>query len=383
MTGHATGDRVDREGHFRAILLEQIAELTDDMLSLGHGHAVARDEHDRLRCLENEVCIVGDDRLDLALDLGCLLGRAEAGEQHVGQGPVHRLAHDVREDDAGGTNQRTGDNEQVVVDGEARSAGREARVAVQQRDDDGHVSAADRDDRHDAEQHREPEQDPEVLTADHGLLHEHVSREHDPDEDRAVHDPLAGEHDRGRVHDLGQFAVRDKGAGGCHAADQNRQDDGDEHEAGRLDAHRRCERTPDKRTHLEAELVIQRGPTHEQRRRTTGTVEERDHLRHGRHCDHARRSRTDQRAEQHGDDDVLVADDLPRQERRHHCEQHADGRQHVAAAGRIGMAQHLQAENEERRRRDVGEVDQIRGELHAEPPLSLLLNMPSIRSVTM
>jgi hypothetical protein len=195
VAGHAAGHRVDGEGHLGAVLLEQVAELADHVLRLGDGHAVAGDEHDRLRGLEDEVGVVGDDRLDLALDLGGLLGGAEAGEQHVRQRAVHGLAHDVREDDARGTDQRAGHDQQVVVDREAGGTGREARVAVEQRDDDGHVGAADRDDGHDAEEQRQAEEHPEPFAADDRHLHELVGGDHDADEDQAVHEALAREHD--------------------------------------------------------------------------------------------------------------------------------------------------------------------------------------------
>src|SRR3546814_6479614 len=53
---------------------------------------------------------------------------AEAAKDDVEDRAVHPLAHDVAEDGARGADQRAGDNEQVVVQGEADAAGRPARV---------------------------------------------------------------------------------------------------------------------------------------------------------------------------------------------------------------------------------------------------------------
>ena len=64
---------------------------------------------------------------------------------------VHRHAHDVAQDRARRSDERAGDDQEVVRQHEPRGGGRPAGVAVQHRDDDGHVPAADRGDQVNAE----------------------------------------------------------------------------------------------------------------------------------------------------------------------------------------------------------------------------------------
>ena len=80
---------------------------------------------------------------------------AEAAGDDRDERPVHRLAHDVGQVGTGRADQRAGDDEQVVVEQEARGRGRPAGVAVQHRHHDRHVAAADRGDQVPAEQQRD------------------------------------------------------------------------------------------------------------------------------------------------------------------------------------------------------------------------------------
>ena len=76
---------------------------------------------------------------------------SERAEQHVGERAVHGLAHDDREDEAGGAVERAGDDQQLAVEDEAHGRGGKSGVGIQQRDHRGHVRAADGDDQHHAE----------------------------------------------------------------------------------------------------------------------------------------------------------------------------------------------------------------------------------------
>jgi hypothetical protein len=80
-----------------------------------------------------------------------LLHLAERAEEHVGEGAVHRLAHDDREDETARTVQRAGGDQELVVEHEAHRDRGETRVGVEDRDDRRHVGAADRHDQHPAE----------------------------------------------------------------------------------------------------------------------------------------------------------------------------------------------------------------------------------------
>ena len=81
--------------------------------------------------------------------------RPERPEQHVAERAVHRPAHDDGEDDPGRAVERPGHDQQLDVEHDAQGGGREAGVAVQQRDHRRHVGAADRDDQEDAEGQRQ------------------------------------------------------------------------------------------------------------------------------------------------------------------------------------------------------------------------------------
>ena len=72
------------------------------------------------------------------------LNLAEGSEHNVGEGPVHRLAHDHGEDETGGTIQGAGNHQHLVVKHKAQERGRKAGIRIQQGDDGGHVGAANR-----------------------------------------------------------------------------------------------------------------------------------------------------------------------------------------------------------------------------------------------
>ena len=72
------------------------------------------------------------------------LNLAEGSEHNVGEGPVHRLAHDHGEDETGGTIQGAGNHQDLVVKHKAQESGRKAGVRIKQGDDGGHIGAANR-----------------------------------------------------------------------------------------------------------------------------------------------------------------------------------------------------------------------------------------------
>ena len=76
---------------------------------------------------------------------------AERAEQNVGERAVHGAAHDDRENKARRAIQGAGDDQQLVVEHESHGAGRQTCVGIEQRDDRGHVGAADGNDQQYAE----------------------------------------------------------------------------------------------------------------------------------------------------------------------------------------------------------------------------------------
>ena len=148
VAGHAAGDGVDGELHVHAAAGEGIEQLADLVLRLRHGEAVSGDDDDTRGRFQNGGGFLGaggTDRATLPLLRGGLQ-LAEGAEQNVGKGAVHGLAHDNRKNQARGTVESAGDDQQLVIEREAHGAGRQAGVRIQQGDDCGHVCAADGED---------------------------------------------------------------------------------------------------------------------------------------------------------------------------------------------------------------------------------------------
>ena len=158
VAGHASGDGMDGEADVDALLGEHVIEFADFVLGLRDGHAVAGDDDD----------LIAADRISAASSGVALrtarssfapaadsLHLAEGSEHHVGEGAVHRLAHDDRENEAGRSVERAGDDQHFAVEDKSQQGSGKAGVGIQQRDDGGHVGAADRSDQQDAEDQRD------------------------------------------------------------------------------------------------------------------------------------------------------------------------------------------------------------------------------------
>jgi hypothetical protein len=123
---------------------------------------------------------------------------------------VHRLAHDHRKNHAAGADEAAGDDEHVVLDHESRAARREAGQAVQQRNHDGHVTAADRHDDCPADDQREREKHPECAAGDGGIVgdDEHDPRDNRADEHQRVEMVLPAKQHRPAAQPFGEFRKR-------------------------------------------------------------------------------------------------------------------------------------------------------------------------------
>ena len=153
---HAAGDRMDGVFDLDALRLQLVGHLAQGVLGLGHRHAVAGHDDDLRGVLHDEGGVVGRALLDRPR-----LDRAAAPAAVSPPKPPRitemkerfiALAHDVGEDRAGRADQRAGDDQGEVAEGEADARRRPAGIGVQHRDDDRHVGAADRDDDQAAEQ---------------------------------------------------------------------------------------------------------------------------------------------------------------------------------------------------------------------------------------
>ena len=143
------------------LLLEHVRELTDVVLRLRDRHAVAgRDDH-LAREGELHRDVLGRRRAHGAAVVGRAAGSraglhlAEGAEEDVRDGAVHRLRHQQRQQRPGGADEHPRDDEHGRVEDEAGRRGGEARERVQERDDDRHVRAADREHEHHAEEQSE------------------------------------------------------------------------------------------------------------------------------------------------------------------------------------------------------------------------------------
>jgi hypothetical protein len=95
---HAAGHWVDREPHLDAAPHQDVGELADLVLRLSRGGTEARNDDDQAGRVEQEGRLLwarGPHR-QLLRPSGRLLA-AEAAEQDVRERPVHRPAHDDRQ----------------------------------------------------------------------------------------------------------------------------------------------------------------------------------------------------------------------------------------------------------------------------------------------
>ena len=143
-----------------AALLEHVGELAHVVLRLRDGHPVAGHDDDLARERELDGDVLRRRRAHRAAVVGARLADSrlhlpERAEEDVGDRAVHRLRHEQREQRARRADEHPGDDQDGRVEHEPRRRRREAGERVQQRDDDRHVRAADREDEHDAEDERE------------------------------------------------------------------------------------------------------------------------------------------------------------------------------------------------------------------------------------
>ncbi len=231
MAWHTAGNGMDGKCHFRAIAFQQLTQLPHHVLCLSNGHTVARHKRHTLCRFQDVIGIFGSQRLHFAFYLGCLLYSAKAGEEDVREGAIHRLTHDVGQDDASSTDQRSGHNQNVVVDRKTGRTSSKPGVTVQQRDHHWHIGAANRDHHHDAQDQRQNEQQVEreqiAWVTDKPDTQQDNGTQH-----RCVDHSLRIKDDcRGR-HALRQFAVSNQATGHRDATDKHGQRNRERSEVG-------------------------------------------------------------------------------------------------------------------------------------------------------
>mmetsp|Transcript_37577 Transcript_37577/g.58695 ORF Transcript_37577/g.58695 Transcript_37577/m.58695 type:complete len:982 (-) Transcript_37577:453-3398(-) len=142
---HAAGDGVDAEDDLDAVVAEDLHQVGDGVLRLGHRQAVPGHDAHLLgvRQVLRHRGVVHDGGLAHHLH-GRPLGRLPvAAQQHAADVAVHRVAHHVGEHGARGADERAHHREHGLVQHEALRAEGPPAVGVQHRDHHGHVRPAD------------------------------------------------------------------------------------------------------------------------------------------------------------------------------------------------------------------------------------------------
>ncbi len=269
--------------------------------------------------------------------------RAEGPEEHVAEGAVHGPAHDDRQDDPRRPVQGSGHDQELVLEDDAQGRGREAGVAVQQRDDRRHVGAADRDDQEHAEGQRQDgddRHDPGLGRIGH--QHDHQGERHT--QDGEVHRVLALVDDGPLRQPLLQLA---RG----HQAPRE-----DEEAEPDLDAQHGGRELVDLVPH---QVVV--GRPDQRRRQAAEGVRERDPLRHGGHRDHQAQRDADRGADQRGhrDQHVALGRHVGPEQRRDDRDAEPDlAGEHPPPRG-LRRGHPLEREGEPQRRHQVRQVDPV------------------------
>ena len=102
--GIRPGDGMDRVLDVDAPGFEQLGQLADGVLGLGHGQSVAGDDDHRAGIGELDRDVVGPDLADGATGAGgcagCLVATTEPADHDVHDRSVHGIGHQLRQDRA-------------------------------------------------------------------------------------------------------------------------------------------------------------------------------------------------------------------------------------------------------------------------------------------
>ena len=320
--------------HLDAAGLQQLGELAEGVLCLGDGQPVAGDDDDLAGVTEQDRNVLGRPGAHGAVLTGPRSDgdlRLERAEQRRRQGAPHRGSHQAGQDGAAGADESAGDDQQHVAEDIAAGRHRQAGEGVQQRDDDRHVRAADRQDEEHTHEQRHCSQGAQQQAVDRPVPQVDDDRggQRDCCEQRAAEDERAtGEDHRSGGHELLQLHERD---------DRSREGD-------RADEHR--ERTRRGRDRRHVRRVGQFYAGDKRSSSATDTVEERDQLRHLRHRDATGGGHTDGGPDDDRADDQTHMAKIVGKKRDQNRQHGATGTDQVAATGRSGRGQTLEREDE-------------------------------------
>ena len=142
---------MDRVLYGDAVVGQLLGQLLERVLCPRDRKAVAWDDNHGVGVGQQEGGVISGAGLHRACFFGARRSAsirrvAETAQQHIKEGAVHRLAHDVRQDRAAGAHQGTGDDQHRVVQRETDARRCPAGIAIEHRHHHGHVGAANRDD---------------------------------------------------------------------------------------------------------------------------------------------------------------------------------------------------------------------------------------------
>ena len=283
---------------------------------------------------------------------------SEATQQDVQEGAVHRLAHHVGEERTGGTDQRTGDDQQRVLQHQTGEGSCPAGVGVHDGHDDRHVAAADSGDQVPAHEQgqggHDANRDPGAGALTREDEHDHENEADHQDGD--VQQVAGRQQQRGALDLAGELQASEDRAGEGHGTDEDAEEDLTQVEVVGGSAHRVGG--------LGDEGVV----ADEDRAQTDQAVEQCDQLRQTSHLDGVRALDAVGGTEAHSQGDEDDGDDRVQSlgigRGMHHGleDGHGDGNSHTAHTQRVTalcgfrLREAGQCHEEEHGGHDVGQV---------------------------
>ena len=334
-----------------------LRHLLDRVLRARDGESVSRNDDHALGVAQQERDVLGRARLDLLLFRRGrrAFGSPEPAEDHADERAVHRLAHDVGQDRARRSDERSRDDEQRVVQREADAGRRPPGVAVQHRDHDRHVRAADRNDdqhaQHEGDHGHHDERHP-VRARPRGDERDAEADHHDREDQ--VEQVLALEHDRRareqpqHLAEPGELAERNHRPRERHRADECADEQLDP-VAGR-----------NRILNAEGAGIVDHRDGDEHRGQADQRMHGRDELRHLRHLDALGDQPADDAAD--GQRSQRQIDTAGDEQRCGDRDGHAGDAEAVAAARRERAGEAFEGEDEEHTRHEVDQGNQIWGQ---------------------
>ena len=364
---------MDGIADLHTVVFEQLGQLAQGVLGLGHRQAVAGHKHDALGLLQRHGAFfrtaagdAGVARLaasTTATATGEGTGTEGTAKQHRQQRAIHGRAHHLGEDQAGRTDHGASHDQQLAAHHKAGGGGGHPRIRIKQRDDHRHVGAADRQGDADTQQagadHQQPQRQARWIA-------------------RQQHGPHQGGHRQGDVDNVAQGALGP--GGGAEPALQlghrhNRAAEGDS-----SDKYRNSDRH---QGHHVGAVGIKQGHTngHQQGGQTAAAIEQGHHFGHGRHR-HPQGGNNPGQATGGGAGGDPQPGHRPRtdlDQQAQHGQAHGHGRQLVGAAGGAHLGEALDAEAQQQHRHQIDAIGQQFSRHQLSP---LRRNMASMRSVT-